>query len=258
MAKYLDETGVSRLWTKIKAYVADNAAAPTNITGNAGTATKLYTARAIDGVTFDGSLARHHYGTCSTEAATATKTTSITGFTLVTGAKIAVRFANGITAASPKLNVSGTGAKPIYYRSAYLPAGYVKPYAVIELVYSGSYWHVLGDLAQGQSDTVSYLTCNMATDSRFAARNYTATQVGKIAHVQGYVAFNPGTYAAGTVVGHITGTFKRTTYFPSPTIAPAELFYMKLNTNGDIVTDVAFTHSVGTLYTFFNFTAEAS
>lgn len=252
MAKYLDETGVARLWTKIKAYVADNATAPTNITGNAGTATKLQYARAIDGVTFDGAAARHHYGTCTTSAVTTAKTTSITGFSLTTGAKIAIRFTYGITATNPTLNVSGTGAKPIYYRSSYLPAGYVKPYAVVEMVYSGSYWYIIGDLAQ----EVSYLTCNLAADSRFTVRNYTATQVGKMVHVQGYVAFNPGTYAAGTVVGHVTGTFKRTTYFPSPTIAPAELFYMKLNTNGDIVTDVAFTHNVGTLYTFFNFTAE--
>ena len=79
---FLDEIGVARLWENIKAYVA----------ANAGTATKLQTARAIDGVLFDGSAARHHYGTCSTAAATAAKTCSISGFSLVTGARVTVRF----------------------------------------------------------------------------------------------------------------------------------------------------------------------
>ena len=56
MAEYLDKTGLNRLWMKIKDYIANNAVVPSDITGNAATATKLKTARAIDGVTFDGSL----------------------------------------------------------------------------------------------------------------------------------------------------------------------------------------------------------
>lgn len=61
-------------------------AAPTSVSGNAGTATKLATARTIDGVDFNGSAAITHYGSCSTAAATAAKTVAITGFKLVTGA----------------------------------------------------------------------------------------------------------------------------------------------------------------------------
>lgn len=117
-----------------------------DITGNAGTATKLETARAIDGVLFDGSTARHHYGTCSTAAATAAKTCSISGFSLVTGARVTVRFSYANTAANPTLNVSGTGAKAIRYRNSPIPAGYIRQYTVLELVYSGSYWYVVGEL----------------------------------------------------------------------------------------------------------------
>ena len=144
---FLDEIGVARLWDNIKAYVAANAgSAATDITGNAATATKLQTARAIDGVLFDGSVARHHYGTCSTAAATAAKTCSITGFSLVTGARVTVRFSYANTAANPTLNVSGTGAKAIRYRNSPIPAGCIKQYTVLELVYSGSYWYVVGEL----------------------------------------------------------------------------------------------------------------
>ena len=86
-------------------------AAPTSVSGNSGTATKLATARTIDGVDFNGSADITHYGTCSTAAATAAKVVQCDGFKLVTGARIAVKFSHSNTAASPTLNVNGTGAK---------------------------------------------------------------------------------------------------------------------------------------------------
>ena len=89
--------------------------AQTSVSGNAGTATKLATARTIDGVSFDGNAAITHYGTCSTAAATAAKVVACTGFTLVTGAEITVRFSQSNTATNPTLNVNNTGAKDIYY-----------------------------------------------------------------------------------------------------------------------------------------------
>ena len=54
------------------------------------------------------------YGTCTTEAATAAKACSVTGFSLITGARVLVNFSyahNSTTAAT--LNVTSTGAKTI-------------------------------------------------------------------------------------------------------------------------------------------------
>lgn len=66
----------------------------------------------------DGKAASSHthnyYGVCSTDAGTAEKTVSIDGFELVEGAFVVVKFTNANSIASPTLNVSGTGAKPIY------------------------------------------------------------------------------------------------------------------------------------------------
>ena len=53
------------------------------------------------------------YGTCSTEAATAAKVVDMTGFTLMEGATIHVKFTNTNSASAPTLNVNSTGAKPI-------------------------------------------------------------------------------------------------------------------------------------------------
>ena len=136
MAKYLDEVGLQRVWSYIKSYVDSKL----------GTADKLTTARAVDGVAFNGTANISHYAACSTAGSTAAKTCSITGFSLVTGARVMVRFANANTANHPTLNVNSTGAKYIYYKSTYIPKDGIKAGAVLELVYSGSYWYVVGDL----------------------------------------------------------------------------------------------------------------
>ncbi len=90
-----------------------------------------------------------YYGTCSTAAATAAKTVSLSGFSLFTGVTVAVMFSNGNTAANPTLNINSTGAKTIYYRNAALTsstAGIISKNGVYLFVYSGSYWRLVGDV----------------------------------------------------------------------------------------------------------------
>lgn len=109
--------------------------------GAASSAAKLSSARSIDGMSFDGSANIAHYGTCSTAAGTAAKTVTLAGFTLVTGARISVKFTNANTAASPTLNVNGTGAKPIAkYGTTAVDANAWVAGAVVELVYDGARW----------------------------------------------------------------------------------------------------------------------
>lgn len=55
-----------------------------------------------------------YYGECSTAADTVAKTVTVPNFKLETGAMVIVKFTNANSIASPTLNVSGTGAKPIY------------------------------------------------------------------------------------------------------------------------------------------------
>lgn len=142
---YLDKTGLTELWKKVKSYVDANAGGtPTTITGNAGSATKLQTARAIDGVNFNGTADIAHYAVCYTSGSTAAKTASLSNFRLVIGAMVTVRFNYANTATNPTLNVNATGAKPIYYKNSNIPAWLIPQYAVLKLVYSGSYWYVAG------------------------------------------------------------------------------------------------------------------
>lgn len=119
--------------------------AQTSVSGNAGTATTLATSRTIDGVSFNGSAAITHYGTCSTSGSTAAKTVSCTGFNLVIGARIIVKFSNTNTNSSPTLNVNSTGAKTITYLGSTIETYRLLAGGVYEFVYDGTYYQLIGN-----------------------------------------------------------------------------------------------------------------
>lgn len=109
--------------------------------GAATSAAKLATARSIDGVPFNGTADIIHYGTCATAAGTAAKAAAITGFKLVTGARVAIKFSAANTAANPTLNVSGTGAKAIKkYGTTAVDVNAWVAGAVVEFTYDGTNW----------------------------------------------------------------------------------------------------------------------
>lgn len=142
----------------------------TSVSGNAGTATTLKNARAIDGVSFNGSAAITHYGECSTAAATVAKTVALTGFTLVTGARIAVKFTVTNTASNPTLNVNSTGAKAIMYRGSAITKGYLAANRVYEFVYDGTDWELIGDI-----NTDTHYTTRLYAGASGAVANAAAT-----------------------------------------------------------------------------------
>jgi hypothetical protein len=137
--------------------------APTTVTGNAGTATKLETARNIDGFSFDGSANINHYATCTTAAATAAKVATInTGkFTLETGATVFVKFTYANTVASATLAVGGTTAKPIYYNGAAITASNtIMAGGIYQFVYDGTNWILNGGVDTNTNTTYSAATAD--------------------------------------------------------------------------------------------------
>ena len=98
-----------------------------------------------DGVT--GATA-NRYGTCSTAAATAAKTVSITAGTptLEAGLRVTVKFSSANTAGTPTLNVNSLGAKDIYFKGTKITTGDEKGLlkGVCDFVYDGTQWHLLG------------------------------------------------------------------------------------------------------------------
>ena len=119
--------------------------------GKFGFPSNLATTRYFNGVAFNGGADVVNYGVCSTAAATTAKVVACAGFALKTGAHILVKFTvtNTVTptAAAPlTLNVNNTGAKSIFYHgSAAFTASYVSANRVIEFVYDGTQYAVVGD-----------------------------------------------------------------------------------------------------------------
>ena len=168
----------------------------TTITGNAGTATTLKTARTIDGVSFNGSANITHYGECSTAAATQEKAVSCTGFTLAAGARITVKFTVTNTAASPTLNVNSTGAKPVYYRGSAITAGALAANRTYTFLYDGTSYNLVGDIDTTNTRVGQYVTTTDAEYPLMAA--YTA---GINANKTEYLRF-----ASGVTLNPSTGT----------------------------------------------------
>ena len=137
--------------------------------GNATTANTWATARIINGLSVKGDANRVNYGSCSTAAATAAKAVACTGFVLITGSEITVKFTVTNTAANPTLNVNNTGAKAIYYRGAAITAGYLAANRTYTFRYNGTQYDLVGDVDTNTTYTLSTQTANglmSATDKK--------------------------------------------------------------------------------------------
>ena len=94
--------------------------------------------------TLDGAFAR--FAVCSTAAATAAKTATISGFRLFTGAVAYIKFSVKNTAGNPTLNISGTGAKAIWYQGAAISSSYLNANRTYAFIYDGSVYQLIGDI----------------------------------------------------------------------------------------------------------------
>lgn len=177
-------------------------AAPTSVSGNAGSATKLATARYIDGVAFNGQEDIAHYGTCSTEAGTAAKVVSLSGFALKTGSRVMVKFTVTNTAGSPTLNVNGTGAKSIMYRGAAISAGYLAANRVYEFVYDGTNYELIGDI-NTDTDTDTKVTNTLDTTTKAYVTGTTSSTTNT-----GTQVFDTGVYLDTTAGQLVASKFK--------------------------------------------------
>lgn len=181
-------------------------------TATAAAATKLATARTIDGVDFNGTAAIIHYGTCSTAAGTAAKTVACTSYKLVTGSRIVVKFTVTNTAANPTLNVNSTGAKAIQYRGSAIGAGNLAANRTYEFIYDGTNYQLVGDL-DTNTQNVTGVKGDSETSYRTGNVNITAANIGAAAsnhnHDSEYLKLSGGTLnnnavilGAGTIIGN--------------------------------------------------------
>ena len=92
------------------------------------------------------------FGVCGSRKADVEKTVDLEGFRLHEGVKAAVYFTWGNTAENITLNINGTGAYPVKYKNAAVPAGAIQAEWAVEVVYHAGCWRVVGDLAEHRAD----------------------------------------------------------------------------------------------------------
>ena len=156
--------GVDRIVMSTDAENADHAVNASNA-DKASQAAQLINTHKIDGINFNGAADVLRYAVCATAADTAAKTVSISNFNLITGARISVRFSTTNTAVNPTLNVSSSGAKPIFYNGSAITAGYLLADKVWDFVYDADLNSNNGAwVLVGEKDTNT--TYGIATNSK--------------------------------------------------------------------------------------------
>lgn len=157
--------GVDRIVMSTDAENADHATKASSA-DKASQAAQLINTRKIDGINFNGTADVSRYAVCATAADTADKTVSISNFNLITGARISVRFSTTNTAVNPTLNVSSSGAKPIFYNGSAITAGYLLADKVWDFVYDADLnsnngaWVLVGE--KDTNTTYGEVTSNTA------------------------------------------------------------------------------------------------
>ena len=164
------------------------------------------------------------YGTCSTAATTATKDVTLavtTGWQLVAGTVVGVKFTNTNTAQNPKLNINGTGAKGIYVNNAVLTTSNLwyagEANRVHYYMYDGSQWIFMGHSYDWNSNT----TYTAGTGLELSGTEFSAklgyTTSGNNRKVQAdsngnlYVVQKDTTYTAGSGLSLSGTTFSAKT-----------------------------------------------
>lgn len=173
-----------------------------------------------DGVT--GATA-NRYGECSTAAATAAKTVSLTAgtFNLEAGARIIVKFTNANSADNPTLNVASTGAKNIFYAGTKITTGSSKGmlYGTCEFIYDGTQFHLV-------SPAINPATIGAALSSHSHKYAGSSSVGGAANSVKTSLTFNNG--GAGAASGTTyNGSTARTISYNTIGAAPTEHNHFK-------------------------------
>lgn len=165
------------------------------------TSLKNPNALTIDGGLYDGSSSKVvgntvFYGVCDTAQTTAAKTVTIdnTGFALVTGVMVVIKFTNGSSIANPTLNINSTGAKAMHRyagtsMSTGVNTGGIRAGAVKLFIYDGTQY--VEDFWENSTYYTEscYITTSASTAAKVGTNNvYTSALANSYLQVHNYYA----------------------------------------------------------------------
>jgi hypothetical protein len=147
----------------------------------------------------DGAIIGLGYGICSTAAGTAAKEVTIINFLLLKNMPITVKFSNTIAVASATLNITNTGAKPLYMDGSALYPYVIKAGMTATIIYDGTNYNIVqfGYVKNTQSHIVDM---GLTSGTLWADRNIDASQPDGFA--ESPFQYECSFFSWGNVAGH--------------------------------------------------------
>lgn len=84
------------------------------------------------------------YGTCNTARATAAKVVTLSGYNLILGGIVSIKFKNSVNA-NATLNINNKGSKPIFYRGKAIINDIIRAGDTPTFIYDGSRYHLISN-----------------------------------------------------------------------------------------------------------------
>ena len=135
----------------------------------------------------DGAQIGLGYGVCSTDATTAAKVATIANFILLKNMPVSIRFTKSINVDGATLNISSTGAKPLFIQGAALQGGLVKAGCTITVIYDGTNYNIvcIEGLERPSSQSDLFVDMGLPSGLLWAIANIDVTTQSGFAEVDG-------------------------------------------------------------------------
>ena len=140
------------------------------------------------------------YGTCTTAEATVAKIVTLSGYALVVGGIVSVKFTYAVPA-NATLNINSRGAKAIYRHGSAITAGIIKAGDTATFIYNGSQYHLISIDRDDNTDTKNTTGATNTTGKMYLVGAKTqATAVQTYTQSEVYIDENGNLCSNGTPV----------------------------------------------------------
>ena len=133
----------------------------------------------------DGAQIGLGYGQSSENADVAARTATISSFLLLKNMPVTVRFTTAVNATNATLNISSTGAKPIYIEGAQMQPGIIKKGDVVTMIYDGTNWNIVEILSVTNAQSNLAVDMGLPSGRLWAIANIDVTTNSGFAEVDG-------------------------------------------------------------------------
>ena len=133
----------------------------------------------------DGAQIGLGYGQSSENADVAARTATIASFILLKNMPVTVRFTTAVNVSGATLNISSTGAKPIFIEGAQMQPGIIKKGDVVTLIYDGTNWNIVEILSVTNAQSNLAVDMGLPSGRLWAIANIDVTTNSGFAEVDG-------------------------------------------------------------------------